>query len=68
MGRQRAENLQGIEIKKDISEDRGRQRAENLHIGISRKKERGREKKRKSRDLSNRSLKTDGETESKEPT
>ena len=31
-------------------------------------RERGREKKRKSRDLINRSLKTEGETESKEPT
>ena len=32
-------------------------------IGISQKRERGREKKSKSRDLNNRSLKTDGETE-----
>ena len=35
---------------------------------ISQKRERGREEKSKSRDLSNRSLKTDGETESAEPT
>ena len=38
------------------------------YIGISSKRERGREEKSKSRDLSNRSLKTDGETESGEPT
>ena len=37
-------------------------------MGISRKRERERVEKIKSRDLSNRSLKTDGETESKEPT
>ena len=44
----------------------GKQRAENLHRDLS--KERGREEKSKSRDLSNRSLKTDGETENREPT
>ena len=47
----------------------GRQGAEILHRDVS--KERGwggREKKRKSRDLTNRSLKTDGETESGDPT
>ena len=38
------------------------------YIGIARKKERVREEKSKSRDLSNRSLKTNGETESGEPT
>ena len=38
------------------------------YIGISQKRERGREEKSKSRDLSNRSLKTDGDTESREPT
>ena len=37
------------------------------YIGISRKRERGREES-KNRELSNRSLKTDGETESKELT
>ena len=40
---------------------------ENLHRGL-RKIERGREEKRKSRDMSNRSLKTDRETEGREPT
>ena len=39
---------------------------ENLHRDLS--KERGREQKRKSRDLRKRSLKTDRETESGEPT
>ena len=38
----------------------GKQRAENLYRDLS--KERGREGKSKSRGLSNRSLKTDGET------
>ena len=33
------------------------------YIGISGKRERGREEKSKGRDLSNRSLKTDGEKE-----
>ena len=36
---------------------------ENLHRDLLKERERGREKKSKSRDLSNRSLKTDGETE-----
>ena len=40
---------------------------ENLHRDVS-KRERGREKKGKSTDLSNRSLKTNRETESGEPT
>ncbi len=47
----------------------GRQGAEILHRDVS--KERGgggREKKRKSRDLTNRSLKTDRETETGDPT
>ena len=38
------------------------------YIGISRKRERGREEKSKNRDLSNRSLKTDRETDSTEST
>ena len=38
----------------------------NLHRDLS--KEWGREEESKNRDLSNRSLKTDGDTESKEPT
>ena len=45
----------------------GRQRAKNLHRDLSKVRERGREES-KNRDLSNRSLKKDGETESKEPT
>ena len=42
---------------------------ENLHRDLSkeRERERGREEKSKSRDLSNRSLKTDRETDSREP-
>ena len=44
----------------------GRQRAENLYRDLS--TERRREEKIKSRDLSNRSLKTDQETEIREPT
>ena len=35
---------------------------------MSQKREQGREEKSKSRDLSNRSLKSDGKTESREPT
>ena len=45
----------------------GRQKIKNLHRDLSKEK-RGREEKSKSRDLSNRSLKTDGDTESREPT
>ena len=40
----------------------GRPRAENLHTDLLKEREWGREEKSKSRDLSNRSLKTDGET------
>ena len=39
------------------------ERERRTYIEISRKRERGREEKSKSRDLRNRSLKTDGETE-----
>ena len=39
---------------------------ENLHRDVL--KEKGREEKRRSRDLRNRSLKTDRETDSGEPT
>ena len=46
----------------------GRQKVENLHRDLSKERERGREKKGKSTDLSNRSLKADRETESREPT
>ena len=44
-----------------------RQRAEILSRDLLEERERGREKKSKSRDPSNWSLKTDGETESGEP-
>ena len=40
---------------------------ENLTRDLSRERERGREEKSKSRDLSNRFLKTDGETENGDP-
>ena len=46
----------------------GRQRVKNLHRDLSKERETGKEEERKNRDLSNRSLKTDGETESKEST
>ena len=46
----------------------GRQRAEILRMDLLKEGERGREEKSKSRDLSNRPLKTDGETESRHPT
>ena len=46
----------------------GGQRVKNLHRDLSKERERRREEERKNRDLSNRSLKTDRETESKEPT
>ena len=59
MGRQRAENLLRDRYEKDISEDRWGERG-RFYIGISRKRQRGREENSKSRDLGNRSLKTDG--------
>ena len=83
MGRQRAEVLhrdlkrerEGMRGKeqeqrseKQVSGDRWGNRQQRTYIGISQKRERGREEKSKNRDLRNRSLKTDGETESKEPT
>ena len=64
MGRQKAENLHRDKYQKDISEDRWGDREHRSYIGISRKRERGEE----SRDLSNRSLKTDEETKRREPT
>ncbi|WP_293716255.1 hypothetical protein, partial [Thiolapillus sp.] len=54
--------------EQQVSEDRWGDRERRTYIGISLKRERGREEKSKSRDLSNRSLKTDGQTESGEPT
>ena len=54
--------------EKQVSEDRRGDRQWRTYIEISQKRERGREVKSKSRDLSNRSLKTDGETESGAPT
>ncbi len=83
MGRQRVENLHRDPFKaregkrrtereqrseQQVSEDRWGDRKWRTYIGMSRKRERGREKKRKSTDLSNRSLKTDRETEKGEPT
>ena len=52
--------------QKDIST--GRQRLEILHRDAPKEREGGREEKSKSRELSNRSLKADGERESGEPT
>ena len=62
MGRQKAENLRRDKYQKDIPEDRG----ENLYTDLSkeRERERGREEKSKNRDISNRSLNTDRDTES----
>ena len=56
-------NLHRDRYQKDMSEDRRGDREQKSYIGISPKRERGREEKSKSRGLSNRSLKTDGETE-----
>ncbi|WP_293726359.1 hypothetical protein, partial [Thiolapillus sp.] len=53
--------------EQQVSEDRWADRKWRTYIGMSRKRERGREKKGKSTDLSNRSLKTNRETESGEP-
>ena len=58
MGRQKAENLRRDKYQKYIPDDRG----ENLYTDLSKERERGEERKRARRDLSNRSLKTDGET------
>ena len=62
-GKQTVENLQMDRYHRGISEYRQRQTGEIQHPT-----ERGREEESKNRDLSNRSLKTDGGTESKEPT
>ena len=64
--RQRAEHLHRDRHQKDISNERWGDREWRSYIGISPKRERGRKEKSKSKDLSNRSLKTDGETESGE--
>ena len=64
-GKRRKEQEQKSE--QQVSEDRWGDRKWRTYIGIS-KRERGREKKGKSTDLSNRSLKTNRETESGEPT
>ena len=50
-------NLHRDTDEKDLSEDRGGDRNWRFHIG---KRERGREEKRKNKELSNRSLKTEG--------
>ena len=83
MGRQRVENLhrdlfkeregkrgkeQEQRSEQQVSEDRWGDREWRTYIGIPSKQERGREEHSESRDLSNKSLKTDGETESGEPT
>ena len=52
--------------EEQVSEDRRGDRAEDLNRYLL--KERGREKKSKSRDLNKRSLKTEGEKVSREPT
>ena len=62
------ENLHRGRYQKDISEDRQGDREWKSYKGISQKREQGREEKSRSRDLSNRSLKTDGKAESGEPT
>ena len=49
-------NLHRDTDEKDFSEDRGGDRKWRFHIG---KRERGREEKRKNKELSNRSLKTE---------
>ena len=55
--------------EQQVSEDSQGDRAENLHTDLSNASGRGRkEKKSKSRDLSNGSLETDRELDSREPT
>ena len=61
------ENLHRDRYQKDISEDRQGDREWKFYKGISQKREQGREEKSRSRDLNNRSLKTDGKAESGEP-
>ena len=61
------EKKQEQRCEQQVSEDRQGNRAENLHTELSNERERGRKEKSKSRDLSNRSLKTDRETDSREP-
>ena len=78
MGRQRLENLhkdllkerkgkrekeQELRSELQVSEDRWGDREWRTYTELSQKRERGREEKRDSRDLSNRSLKTDGKEE-----
>ena len=59
MGKQRVVDLQKNRYQKDISKDRWGDREQRSYIGMFQKRERERDKK-KSRDLTNRSLKTDG--------
>ena len=61
------ENLRRDRYLKDISEDRWGDREQRSYIVISRKRERRRGKEQQQRP-EQRSLKTDGETESREPT
>ena len=60
--------MQEPRFEQQVSEDRWGDREWTTYIGMSQKRETGRERNGNSRDLSNRSLKTDGETESREPT
>ena len=62
------EKKQEQRCEQQVSEDRLGNRAENLHTDLSNETERGRKEKSKSRDVSNRSLKTDREPDSREPT
>ena len=57
----------GIDIR-DIPEGRQEYREQRSFIGISQKRETGRQEKTRSRDPSNGSLMTYGETDSGEPT
>ena len=65
-GKRETEQEQRFELQ--VSEDRWGDKECRTYTELSQKRERGREEKSKSRDLSNKSLKTDGETESRHPT
>ncbi|WP_419592250.1 hypothetical protein, partial [Thiolapillus sp.] len=57
------EKEQELRSELQVSEDRWGDREWRTYTELSQKRERGREEKRDSRDLSNRSLKTDGKEE-----
>ena len=65
-GKREKEQEQRSELQ--VSEDRRGDREWRTYTELSQKRERGRQEKSKSRDLSNRSLKRDWETDSGEPT